>query len=286
MEVMATSLGLPLRDTGSIPVGSTNPGTNRSACHRAEFGFWPVMTRAVNMHINMKEFFHSPMPELKDSPSQMRGIDVDFEIAALRLSADHGGSSRLYYLGNDRVVKESLEPVRDKEAALEKVRRTRNNIKVIKRYLGDTFLETHCLLKKDAQGKDRVYFVQKRAPKEGKSLNPDAWDMKFGEKARKNLSELIVSIEQMYVDTQMMIDLLALSNFIYDQEQESFYFVDPDPLICDPENEQKLSAEYSVGSQIEGRFLTYNQTASTLSAIDANREHLELLKTLLNAHNY
>lgn len=222
----------------------------------------------------------------RPTPEHVREVEPerfdDFDISKLVPSKEHGGSSRLYFLGENRVVKESLEAIQDLEAAQEKVRRILNNIEVLEQYLGDRFLKTHCLIKERKDGDKHVYLVQERAPKGAQSMNPDAWDMVFDDETREHLASFIQDAERMYEETGMMLDLLALDNVFFDPYKREFYFIDPDPVLCKPEDEERLATDHNVSSHIVGDFQTYNGTPET-DAIKANMEHLELLRGLLQA---
>lgn len=214
--------------------------------------------------------------ETSDIPS----LPDDFRFEELKLSGDFGGSSRLYLLGDRFVVKESLKPVEDRELNLEKIQKIHRNIEICKRYLGDIFLDEKCVLKPDRDLVERMYFIQRRVPKQSISMNPDAWNFVFDDRSRVSLARLIEAVEKMYRETGLMIDLLALDNLFYDPIEHVFYVVDADPLICKLENESELKKEFVVEGTIEGVFKTYDGTR-TNNAMEANKEHLDVLRRFL-----
>lgn len=214
---------------------------------------------------------------------QINQLPNDFSFSELNASESHGGSSRLYYLGEGTVVKESLEDFPNQEALFEKMRKLQNNLNLCAQYLGSSFLEARVITKVDQTGKERIYFIQKRAPKNAKNLNPDGWDFVTNEQERTNIAEFIAKIEKMFSESGLMIDLLALSNLFYNEADGKIMAIDADPLICAEENADELSKEYVADAKIDGGFKAYNGTETT-NALEANLEHLELLRTLLTSH--
>jgi hypothetical protein len=214
---------------------------------------------------------------------QENPLPADFSFEELTPSNDHGGSSRLYFLGEEAVVKESQENFPDREALADKVRRLQNNLDICIKYLGSSFLEARVIAKIDPSGKERIYFIQRRAPKNAKTLNPEAWNFITNEEGRADIAGFIEKVEKMYSESGLMIDLLALANLFYDELSGKILAIDGDPLICAEEIENELSKDFIADARIDAGFKTYNHTETT-NALEANLEHLELLRTLLTSH--
>jgi hypothetical protein len=220
------------------------------------------------------------MSEKSESLKNIGAIPKDFTFSELKVSRQRGGSSRIWLLGDDFVVKEPLHPVHDREQLMERFRKVRNSIALCKKYLSDAFLDEECIVKKNVHGQETVFLIQKKAPAKSVDLNPDEWNFTFDDHARHALKTLIQRIEKMYADTGCMIDILTLSNIFYDTDKRIFFMIDADPLICDREREEELSSTFMVTGNIDTPgFTTYNGNV-TSNAMEANKEHLGLLRYL------
>ena len=224
----------------------------------------------------------------------------------------HGGSSIVYEMPGGKVAKEALSSVaRDlvgnqpitkavlskialREAALlpaeksilleeaEKAKeKLTNNIAVCKRYLGDFLVDTDVLIGNNRNSVPVITIIQDALPKNHITLQPDGWNMTVDDAMRAQLQKLITAIEQMYAETAMMIDLLTLANVAFSASNNKFFIYDVDPLICAPENMEALGEQYNVDGWIDHGYTTHNDNV-TQNALEANLEHLEVLKSLLS----
>ncbi len=241
----------------------------------------------------------------------------DFELADLRPTRDFGGSSRIYNLGNSHVVKEQLseiarlalgpaaellkpaniravdlaeqacrpEQIEAIRLQLEKrLELLNNNLNLCLQYLGDYFLNGRYQIKRNKNGIPAIYFSQERFPQDGVTLNPDSWALVFDDIIRERLRDFIARIEKMYEETGLMIDLLTLDNVAFSPAQKTFYLFDADPLICSDDRAEELGVKYLVSGKNSRSFKTYFGT-DTRHDLEANLEHLEMLKELVTAES-
>lgn len=224
---------------------------------------------------------------------------------------NHGGSSLVYELTNNRVAKEKLskyareiignklitikllEKVKEKEMLVSENEKRElitelkeiktkviNNIKICEQYLGDFLLKSEVNLMKNQNGIPSIYIIQEKIPSEVKFLASENWDFKMDDECNFQLQKMIDGIERMYKETGIMIDLISLNNVGFSEKNKKFYLFDVDPLICEKEKENDLETKYVVDTEIEHDFTTEldNQTRN---AIEVNFEHIETLKILL-----
>ena len=222
----------------------------------------------------------------------------------------HGGSSLVYELDQNHVVKEKLsryikdalpaditgdvlmQSIHEQEKQIQKEdknmlfnelqenkERILNNLRICEQYLGNFLLKTQLLLEQNKNAIPTIYIIQEKVPKKAKFLGSTR-GFKMDDKSMNDLNQMIHSIETMYTETGLMVDLLSLDNVAYSEADKKFYLYDIDPLICDEKNYVSFRDKYEVDFEITNDFETVSNQ-KTRNAIDACLDHLEHLKLFL-----
>ncbi len=225
---------------------------------------------------------------------------------------NHGGSSIVYELANNKVAKEKLskyaseiignkhitpkllEEVKATEIRIgenerreliselkEKQEKLLNNIKICDQYLGDFVLKSETNIRKNKNGMPSLYIIQEKIPSDVKFLAPENWDFKMDDEGALQLRRMIEGIEKMHKETNLMIDLISLNNVGFSEKNKKFYLFDIDPLVCEHDKLNELGTKYEVDAEIGHDFTTAMDNQTT-NAMEVNFEHLETLKLLLN----
>ena len=227
----------------------------------------------------------------------------------------HGGSSVVYELDQNQVAKEKLstygrdiirnknitksllEEVRQKEIdiskeekelihkdLIEKQAKLLNNIKLCNKYLGDYFLKSDVVLQENQNNFPTIYILQEKIPKGVKFLHSTK-GFRMGDESRNQLRIMIDSIEKMYEETGLMIDLLVLDNVGFSEKNKKFYLFDIDPLICNMNRYDELKNNYEVGTEIDHEFVTATDQ-KTNDPLEVNLDHLEELRSILDTEEH